>query len=197
MFYNILWQPRKNKHQTYYSISHYQGWVTKNNLLKGNITTGDTPHFNSINHFLWEEGMVQHEKIRLKIWKERLFFAFGMWLGINLRYEFPPIVDDAEIPTNHRLDVKNSANNGMNYQPQVISRISEPSTASTWPTNVLLFLKNLHPQKSERLEPENGRIQRRFRDWIFRRIFSFQSLVFGRVYKINLHAFFKCYLPEN
>ena len=85
-----------------------------------NITTGDAPHFNSTNHSLWEEGIVEHKKISLKIRKERLFFAFGMWLGINLRYEFPPTVDGSEIPTKHRLDVKNPANNGMNYQPQVV-----------------------------------------------------------------------------
>ena len=31
---------------------------------------------------------------------------------------------------NHRLDVKNSVNNGINYQPQLVSKISEPSTGS-------------------------------------------------------------------
>ena len=32
-------------------------------------------------------------------------------------------VDGSEIP-NHRLDVKKLVNNGMNYQPQLVSRIS-------------------------------------------------------------------------
>jgi len=34
----------------------------------------------------------------------------------------------AEIPNNHRLDVKNSVNHEINCQPQLVSRISEPST---------------------------------------------------------------------
>ena len=38
-------------------------------------------------------------------------------------------VDDSEIPNNHLGCVQNPVNNGMNYQPQVVSQISEPSTA--------------------------------------------------------------------
>ena len=66
----------------------------------------------------------------------------------------------------------------MNYQPQVISRISEPSTASTWPTNVLLFLKNLHPQKSNGWNLKMAGVEEIPAFWIFWSIFSFQLVSF-------------------
>ena len=37
-------------------------------------------------------------------------------------------VDGSETRNNHRLDVQNLVNNGVNYQPELVSWISEPST---------------------------------------------------------------------
>ena len=47
------------------------------------------------------------------------------WLFLN------DTVDGSEIPKNHRLDVQNLVNNGINYQPQlVIAGFLNPSTVS-------------------------------------------------------------------
>ena len=40
----------------------------------------------------------------------------------------PDTVDGAEIPNNHRLDVWSNVSDWINCQPQLVSRISEPST---------------------------------------------------------------------
>ena len=41
-------------------------------------------------------------------------------------------VDGSEIPNNHLGSKQKHVNNGINYQPQLVRRISEPSTVSGW-----------------------------------------------------------------
>ena len=43
-------------------------------------------------------------------------------------YVISGTVDGSEIPNNHHGIYKTVVNNGINYQPELVSRISEPST---------------------------------------------------------------------